>query len=217
MPDTIRILIADDHLIVREGLRLIMETEPGFDLIGEASDGVQAVELAKKLKPKVILMDLRMPRMDGLSAIKQLQREQPQTAIVILTTFNEDDLMRQGLKAGAKGYLLKDTDRKTLFNTIRAAARGETLLQQEVVEKLLDLPSQKAVSDALSVPHDLTDREIEVLTNVASGQTSKEIAFRLNITERTVKAHLTSIYNKLGVDSRAAAVSEAMKRNLITG
>ena len=111
MSENIRLLIADDHLIVRQGLRLILETEPGFELIGEANDGAEAVQLATELQPDVILMDLRMPRVDGISAIKQLRVEQPQIAIVILTTFNEDELMREGLRAGARGYLLKDTDR----------------------------------------------------------------------------------------------------------
>ena len=215
MTKPIRILIADDHLIVREGLRLIMDTETGFELVGEASNGAEAVELATELQPDVILMDLRMPRVDGLTAIERLQIEQPQIAIVILTTFNEDELMRQGLQAGARGYLLKDTNRTTLFNTIRAAARGETLLQPEVVQKLLGSPDNQRKSASPEFQTDLTEREIEVLTGVADGQTSKEIAYRLGITERTVKAHLTSIYNKLGVDSRAAAVSEAMKQGLL--
>ena len=215
MTDTIRLLIADDHLIVRQGLQLILETEPGFELIGEASDGAEAVELAAELKPDVILMDLRMPRMDGLTAIERLQIEQPQIAIVILTTFDEDELMRQGLQAGARGYLLKDTDRNTLFNTIRAAARGETLLQPEIVSKLLHPVESKNETHIPKKPTDLTERELEVLEAVARGETSKQVALHLGITERTVKAHLTSIYNKLGVDSRAAAVSEAMKQGLL--
>ncbi|HBY09384.1 MAG TPA: DNA-binding response regulator [Chloroflexi bacterium] len=215
MTETIRLMIADDHLIVREGLRLILETEPGFALIGEAADGAEAVQLATELQPDVILMDLRMPRVDGLSAIQQLRQTQPQIAIVILTTFNEDDLMRQGLQAGARGYLLKDTDRATLFHTIRAAARGETLLKPEILQKLLNQPQIRAESPAPETVSDLTAREIEVLESVALGETSKQIALHLGITERTVKAHLTSIYQKLGVDSRAAAVSEAMKLGIL--
>jgi NarL family two-component system response regulator YdfI len=192
-----------------------MDTEPGFELVGEASDGAEAVELSKKLHPDVILMDLRMPRVDGLTAIQRLHAEHPEIAIVILTTFNEDDLMRQGLQAGARGYLLKDTDRNTLFNTIRAAARGETLLQPEILHKLLTTPENIKHSPSMNTQIILSAREIEVLSGVALGQTSKEISFHLGITERTVKAHLTSIYNKLGVDSRAAAVSEAMKQGLL--
>jgi NarL family two-component system response regulator YdfI len=215
MSNIIRVLIVDDHLIVREGIRLILETQEGFEYIGEASDGVEAIQLAHELSPDVILMDLRMPGMDGLTAIEHLQRENPEIAIVILTTFNEDELMRRGLNAGARGYLLKDTDRETLFNTIRAAVRGETLLQPEIMQRLLGNLKKTALSQDTPAESDITERELEVLQGVAGGGTSKEIAYRLGITERTVKAHLTSIYNKLGVDSRAAAVSVAMQRGIL--
>jgi len=209
----IKILIADDHLIIRQGLRLILETESDFELIGEASDGAEAVNLCKKLKPDVVLMDLRMPNMDGLTAIEKLRVDQPNIAVVILTTFNEDDLMLRGLQAGAHGYLLKDTDRNTLFNTIRAAARGETLLKPEIMARVL---AQKNVAKTEShEPVNLTERELEVLIAVARGERSKEIAVHLNISERTVKAHLASIYNKLGVDSRAAAIAVAAQKGLL--
>ena len=212
MSDAIRLLIADDHLIVRQGLRLILETEDGFELVGEASDGAEAVQLAGELHPDVILMDLRMPGMDGLTAIEQLAEKQPEIAIVILTTFNEDELMVRGLRAGAKGFLLKDTDRETLFDSIRAAARGETLLKPDVMARLL--AQTQAPSGVKSQPEnvDLTEREMEVLQGAAQGKTSKEIAFALGISERTVKAHLGSIYQKLGVDSRAAAIAAAAGR-----
>ena len=209
----INILIADDHLIIRQGLRLILETENDFELIGEASDGNEALDLCKKLKPDVVLMDLRMPNMDGLTAIEKLRVEQPEIAVIILTTFNEDDLMLRGLQAGAHGYLLKDTDRNTLFNTIRAAARGETLLKPEIMARVL---SQKKVTKAEShEPIHLTERELEVLVSVARGERSKEIALQLGISERTVKAHLANIYSKLGVDSRAAAIAIAAQRGLL--
>ena len=209
----IKILIADDHLIIRQGLRLILETESDFELIGEASDGAEALSLCKKLKPDVVLMDLRMPNMDGLTAIEKLRVDQPNIAVVILTTFNEDDLMLRGLQAGAHGYLLKDTDRNTLFNTIRAAARGETLLKPEIMARVL---AQKNVAKTEShEPVNLTERELEVLKAVARGERSKEIAVHLNISERTVKAHLASIYNKLGVDSRAAAIAVAAQKGLL--
>jgi two-component system, NarL family, response regulator YdfI len=211
--DMIKILIADDHLIIRQGLRLILETENDFELVGEASDGAEALSLCKKLKPDVVLMDLRMPNMDGLTAIEKLRVEQPEIAVVILTTFNEDDLMLRGLQAGARGYLLKDTDRNTLFNTIRAAARGETLLKPEIMARVL---SQKNITKTESnEPVNLTDRELEVLTSVARGERSKEIASHLGISERTIKAHLASIYNKLGVDSRAAAIAVAAQKGLL--
>jgi NarL family two-component system response regulator YdfI len=209
----IKILIADDHLIIRQGLRLILETENDFELIGEASDGNEAVNLCKKLKPDVVLMDLRMPNMDGLTAIEKLRVEQPHIAVVILTTFNEDELMLRGLQAGARGYLLKDTDRNTLFDTIRAAARGETLLKPEIMARVL---SQANTSKKESnEPVNLTDRELEVLAAVARGERSKEIAVQLGISERTIKAHLASIYNKLGVDSRAAAIAVAAQKGLL--
>ncbi|MBN2392835.1 MAG: response regulator transcription factor [Anaerolineae bacterium] len=210
MSDSIRLLIADDHLIVREGLRLILETAEGMELVGEAADGAEAVRLASQLQPDVVLMDLRMPGMDGLTAIERLRETHPHIAVVILTTYNEDDLMVRGLRVGARGYLLKDTDRETLFHTIRAAARGELLLKPEIVAKVLAhaaAPESASTSDL-----ELTERECEVLEAVARGERSKEVAAHLHITERTVKAHLTNIYNKLGVDSRAAAVAEAIQR-----
>jgi two-component system, NarL family, response regulator YdfI len=212
MSEPIRILVADDHLIIRQGLRLILETEEGFEMVGEAADGAEAVNLCSELKPDVVLMDLRMPGMDGLSAIERLRSEQPGMAVVILTTFNEDDLMMRGLRLGAKGYLLKDTDRETLFNTIRAASRGETLLRPEIMKRVL---AQGSDSGAAEAPTNLTERELEVLRGVAQGERSKEIAFRLGITERTVKAHLASIYNRLGVDSRAAAIAVAAQRGIL--
>lgn len=212
---TFRVLIADDHLIIRQGLRLILETADGMEVCGEAANGAEAVRLASELLPDVVLMDLRMPGMDGLTAIEHLRAEQPHIAVVILTTFNEDELMMSGLRLGAKGYLLKDTDRETLFNTIRAAARGETLLKPEIMERVLALV--KTPTSPSAVPHPMiTAREREVLEYVAQGARSKEIALHLGITERTVKAHLDSIYNKLGVDSRAAAVSLAIEKGLLS-
>jgi NarL family two-component system response regulator YdfI len=213
MNDPIRILVADDHLIIRQGLRLILETEAGFELVGEAADGAEAVRLCAELHPAVVLMDLRMPGVDGLTAIERLQAEQPQVAVIILTTFNEDDLMLRGMQAGAKGYLLKDTDRETLFNSIRAAARGETLLKPEIMARLL--LKAGAVNTPANARTDLTGRELEVLKRVAQGERSKEIAIHLGISERTVKAHLAGIYNKLGVDSRAAAIAIAAQKGLL--
>jgi two-component system, NarL family, response regulator YdfI len=212
----IRLLIADDHLIVRDGLRLIFETDDDFELIGEAADGAEALRLAAQLQPDVVLMDLRMPVMDGLTAIERLQSEQPQIAVVILTTYNEDEMLLRGLRAGARGYLLKDTGRQALFDAIRAAARGETLLSQDIVARLVaqttaPSPPPRMVPGGI----ELTARELEVLEAAARGDRSKEIAYRLGITERTVKAHLASAYNKLGVDSRAAAIAVAIQKGLI--
>ena len=211
----IKILIADDHLIIRQGLRLILETEDEFELVGEAADGAEALRLCQNLQPDVVLMDLRMPNMDGLTAIEKLHIGQPGIVVVILTTFNEDELMFRGLQAGARGYLLKDTDRSTLFNTIRAAARGETLLKPEVMARVLAHTSMAVTEEQPDGYVNLTDRELEVLKLVARGQRSKEVALRLGISERTVKAHLASIYSKLGVDSRAAAIAVAAQMGLL--
>ena len=214
----IRILIADDHLIIRQGLRLILETEKDFKLVGEASDGAEALRLSAERHPDVVLMDLRMPGMDGLTAIERLRVEQPDVAVVILTTFNEDELMLRGLQAGARGYLLKDTDRASLFDTIRAAARGETLLKPEIMAKVLSSAgSHHSGKTAMEPPSILTERESQVLEGVARGERSKEIAVHLGISERTVKAYLASIYDKLGVDSRAAAIAVAAQKGLLKG
>ena len=218
MSESIRVMVADDHVIVREGLRLILETVDDMVLVGVAGNGREAVELAEELMPDVVLMDMRMPVMDGLAAIRHLKADYPEIAIVILTTYNEDELMIEGLRAGANAFLLKDTDRATLFDTIRAAAGGKTLLQPEIVERLLaQAGTSRSVSTSKTGAIALTDREVEVLEAVARGERNKEIALHLGISERTVKAHLTSVYNKLGVDSRAAAVAVGTQRGLLSG
>ncbi|MGB4872315.1 MAG: response regulator transcription factor [Candidatus Promineifilaceae bacterium] len=215
----IRILIADDHLVVREGLQLILSMEDDMAVVGEAADGETAVRLAGELQPDVVLMDLRMPGMGGMEAIDRILAEWPDMAIVSLTTYNEDDLMLRGLQAGARGFLLKDTGRQTLFHTIRAAARGETLMQPEILLRVLAHTRAGNQTSAPALPPrqdgGLTEREMEVLTAVARGDRNKEIALALGVTERTVKAHLTNVYDKLGVDSRAGAVSTAIQRGIL--
>lgn len=214
----IRVMITDDHLIVREGLRLILETADNIEVVGEAADGAACLELVPKLQPDVVLMDLQMPRMDGITAIGHLRNDFPHVAIVILTTYNEDNLMFRGLQAGARGYLLKDSSRENLLDAIHAAAKGETLLKPEILARLL-APQPPPKPSVAPAPADsaLTDRELEVLQLAAKGERSKEMALKLGITERTVKAHLQSIYQKFGVDSRAAAVAVAAGRGLLGG
>lgn len=217
-PELIRVVVVDDHLVVREGLRMMLELAgEGFALVGDAADGASALRVIETLQPDVVLMDLRMPGMDGLEAIEHIRRTWPQIAVVILTTYNEDDLMLRGLRSGACGYLLKDTNRETLFHAIRAAARGEMLLQPELMARVLALSAQAAEKQSsldTIESMELTEREKEILRAVARGERSKEIAIHLGISIRTVGAHLASIYSKLGVDSRASAVAVALQRGL---
>lgn len=216
MSHSIRVMITDDHLIVREGLRLLLETVPGVEVVGEASHGAECLDRIPSLLPDVILMDLQMPVMDGLTAIQQIRHRHPQIAIVILTVFNEDEMMLRGLQAGALGYLLKDTNRETLLDTIQAAARGEALLRPEILSRVLSgKPAAEPALAVKDISDPLTDREREVLWAVAQGERNKEIAYKLGITERTVRAHLASIFGKLEVDSRASAVVAAAKRGLL--
>lgn len=220
MSAPVRVVIADDHAVVREGLRLILEASPGVDVVGEAVDGAAAVRLVEEIEPDVVLMDLRMPGMDGLEAIARIKESRPRIAVVILTTYNEDDLVLRGLQSGAQGYLLKDMGSEALLQTIRAAARGEVLLQQQIMTRVLARATARqnhgstGASHALG-PAELTEREREVLAAVARGSRSKEIAVQLGVTESTIKAHLASIYAKLEVDSRASAVAVALARGLL--
>ena len=214
MAQPIRVVIADDHLMVRKGLRLMLEEAgEGIELLGDATDGTAAVALVEQLQPDVVIMDIRMPGMDGITALKRIHAKWPHIAVLLLTTYDEDDLMLQGLQAGACGYMLKDVPLETLLSAIRTAARGEMLIQPEIMSRLL---AHTASSPDLSGPMELTKREREVLTGVARGERSKEIALRLGITERTVRAYLTNIYTKLNVDSRSSAVAVAVARGLLS-
>lgn len=211
-----KILIVDDHLVVREGLKMILETDNRFEVIGEAENGKVALRLIEELSPDVILLDLNMPVMSGEDTLKALQANRCSIPVIILTTYNEDGLMVNALALGAKGYLLKDTGREHLFHTIESAVRGDTLLQSDVLAKVL------AAKNSIAEPNlkekgrfILTDKELFVLQLVARGYKSKEIAFDMGVTERTVKAHLTNIYNKLGVDSRSQAVVTALEQGLL--
>ena len=208
---SLRILIADDHLVVREGLRAILEAAPDMVLVGEAADGAEAVQLAGALLPDVVLMDLAMPNVDGIEAIRQIKARYPAVEIVILTTYDDDEYIVRGLRAGACGYLLKDTGRQALFEVIRAAARGESLLSPAVVQKVV---AHLAEPESVGV-EGLSEREREVLALLTQGLANKEIATRLYITERTVKAHVSSIFNKLGVNSRTEAVAVALRSGLV--
>lgn len=205
----IRLLIADDHPVVRDGLSAMFARDPGFEVLGEARDGAEAVTLAQALKPDVILMDLRMPGMDGLTAITELARRGVPSRVLVLTTYDTDSYVLPAIEAGATGYLLKDAPSGELLRAVRAAAHGESVLAPTVAARLLSRvrsPGQEPLSQ----------RELEVLELVAAGSTNREAAARLFISEATVKSHLIHIYGKLGVGDRAAAVAEAFNRGLLT-
>jgi len=226
MSKTIRVMVIDDHPIVREGLRFMLATSDDLLLVGDAAGGGAALQLITEVQPDVVLLDMRMPGMDGLEVLEQIRANWRQIAVVILTTYNEDELILRGLQAGASGYLLKESSLETLFHAIRAAARGEVIMQPEIMARVLahttetpgsSSPSLDMSSASLPNSMELTRREQEVLAGVVRGERSKEIAKRLGITERTVRAYLTTIYTKLNVDSRASAVAAALERGLLPG
>ncbi len=204
----IRMLIVDDHPVVRDGLRGMFAGDPGFEVLAEAGDGAEALALAERLRPDVVLMDLRMPRMDGVSAIRAMAERGLPSRVLVLTTYDTDSDVLPAVKAGATGYLLKDTAREELFRAVRAAARGESVLSPAVATRLLGqvrTPEREPLSP----------REVEVLALVAAGSTNREAAVRLFISEATVKTHLLHIYAKLGVKDRAAAVAAGYERGLL--
>ncbi len=204
----IRLIIVDDHPIVRDGLRGMLDGDPDLEVVGEASDGVEALAVVAKLQPDVVLMDLRMPGGGGAAAIRALADRGETARVLVLTTYDTDADVVPALEAGATGYLLKDAPREELVRAIRAAARGETVLAPSVATKL--------VSQLRAPAHDtLSERELEVLTLIAQGETNRGAAARLFISEATVKTHLLHIYEKLGVNDRAAAVATAYERGLL--
>jgi DNA-binding NarL/FixJ family response regulator len=206
---TIRVLIADDHSVVRQGLRMFLDLETDIELIGEAKNGLEAVDLAHRLKPDVVLMDLLMPKMDGVTAIKAIRQELPDTEIVALTSVLEDQAIFDAIRVGAISYLLKDTESDKLCEAIRAAAAGEVRLSPEVAARLM-----REVS-APESPETLTERETEVLRVLARGLSNIEIAEKLSITEATVKTHVSSILAKLDLPSRTRAALYALKVGLV--
>lgn len=205
---TITVLLVDDHPVVREGLRGMIDAEDDLDVVGEAASGAEAVVLAESLCPDVILMDLRMPGGDGVTATGQILAAQPSTRIVVVTTYESDADILRAVEAGAAGYLLKDSSRGQLAAAVRDAAAGKTVLAPSVAGRLIGLMREPA-------PAVLTAREIEVLTLVARGTTNADIGRALHIGEATVKTHLLRAFTKLGVSDRTAAVTTAMSLGLL--
>lgn len=205
----IGLLIVDDHPVVRDGLRGMFSADPRFEVLGEAGDGAEAIAAGEKLQPDVILMDLRMPRTDGVAAIKELAKRGVRARVLVLTTYDTDSDVLPAIEAGATGYLLKDAPREELFRAVEAAARGQAVLSPAVATRLMGELRQPA-----SEP--LSQRELDVLQLIAQGSTNREAANQLFISEATVKTHLLHVYAKLGVNDRAAAVATAFSRGYLT-
>ena len=213
-----KVLIADDHKVVREGLSAILETKDDIEVVGEAKDGGDAVEKARALVPDVILMDVSMPGMTGIEATRLIKRELPHIGVIALTMYDEQQYIFDLVRAGATGYLLKDSDSAQIVAAIRAISRGESLIHPSVASKILaefSLLSQGKGKRRTMLEHDLTDREITVLRLVADGKTNKEIANVLDLSEKTVKNHVRNIFHKLHVYDRTQAAILAIRKGII--
>jgi len=200
----IRVLIADDHPVVREGLAAMLQRQEDITVVGEAEDGAEAVELAGRTSPDVVLMDLRMPVMDGVEAMRRLATVVPSARVIVLTTYDNDEFIARGIEAGARAYMLKDCPREDLFKAIRAVHRGETLIASSLADRVLDRPEA------------LSERELEILRLMATGAANRAIADQLFISESTVKTHVQSIFQKLGVNDRTKAVTYALQWGIIS-
>ena len=215
----IRVLLADDQALFREGLHTLLSVHADLEVVGEAANGEEAVALAASQRADVVLMDVRMPVLDGVAATRRLHGAQPDCRVIMLTTFDDDEYVFEGLRAGAVGYLLKDVPSARLVEAIRAAARGETFLQPSIAAKVVAeftrLADRPAAPVAASLAEPLTEREVEILRFLAEGASNKEIAGRLFLAEGTVKNHVTNILAKLGVPGRLQAVNRARQQGLL--
>ena len=217
----IKILLVDDQKLIRQGIQFLLETEDDLKVIGHAVNGLEAQKLAAELKPDVILMDIRMPEMDGVQATREILKKNPGIGIIILTTFDDDEYIFDGLKAGARGYFLKDISSEEMAAAVRTVAAGGALIQPSITRKVLSEFSRLAETPVtgekgqISLPEPLTDREMDVLKTLAEGLSNKEIAERLFITEGTVKNHVSNLIAKLNVRDRTQAIIKAQEYGLI--
>jgi DNA-binding NarL/FixJ family response regulator len=219
----IRVLLADDQDIIRTGLTIILNHQADIEVVGQAADGVEAIELAKQLQPDVILMDIKMPRLNGIQATRQIMTALPKTQIIILTTYDTDDWVFDGIRAGAIGYLLKDASSDNLADAVRGALRGESQMDPTVARKVLREFQHVTIASKATTPptreeeplEKLTDREEEILKLLAAGLSNKEIAQQLSLSEGTVKNHISAILAKLHANDRTQAVLTALKRGLV--
>lgn len=215
--DRITLLLAEDHIVVREGTRELIQREPDMEVVGEAGDGEEAVELTAQLKPDVVIMDIAMPKLNGIEATKKIKTIRPATVVLILTAYDNDQYVSALLEAGAAGYLLKNVRGRELIDAIRAVCAGESVLHPRIARKVLNrfvLPAiehgERRITELLS------ERELEILKLLAKGMSNKDIAEHLFLSERTVHAHLGNIFNKLGVGSRTEAIIYGFKRGWLT-
>jgi DNA-binding NarL/FixJ family response regulator len=213
---TITILLADDHKIVREGTRQLLEQWPDFRIVGEAADGAEAVRLATELRPTVVVMDVRLPVLSGIEATRAITAQVPGVQVLILSAYEDDGYVFPLLDAGASGYLLKTASGQELADAIRAVNAGETALAPRIAAKVVGRLSNRSPQHGLGALHGLTDRELEVLQAAARGNGNKAIALALSISPQTVQVHLRNIFGKLGVNSRSEAVAYALSHSLIT-
>ena len=217
----IRLILADDHAVVRSGTRELLEQQPDLKIVGEASDGEEAVQLAEELRPDVLVMDVRMPRLNGIEATRRIKAEYPEVRILVLTAHDDDEYVFALLQAGANGYLLKTAEIDELVRAIRTVAAGQPALAPEVTGKVMQqFTSGKSLPEVVTENTDsydgLTDRELGILQLVGQGMSNKQIGKQLFISDRTVQAHLSNIFSKLGVNSRTEAVMHAVRKGWIT-
>lgn len=223
----IRVLLVDDQTLIRQGIRLLLEIEPDIQVVGQAANGQEALQQVESTHPDVVLMDVRMPGMDGVTATREIARRFPEVRVIILTTFEDDETVFEGLKAGARGYLLKDISSEEMATAVRRVAAGEALIEPRLTRKVLAefsrlatasdrQTSPKSATLSESMPAPLTERELEVLQALARGLSNREIAEQLVITEGTVKNHVSNLIDKLGVRDRMQAVLKGQERGLIS-